>query len=95
MRWRRLAVAHSRVCSLLSFAATAKQYDYVRPELDLSPHLMIRDGRHPLQEFCVDQFVRAAHHALLISALLISVSGAERHAAHRRAWHWIDRRASG
>ena len=42
---------------IIAFALTAKQRGYSRPMLSEEPHLLIEDGRHPLQEVCVEQFI--------------------------------------
>ena len=43
--------------SLLSFAESAVEYKWVKPQLNEQNHIVIKEGRHPLQELCVDQFV--------------------------------------
>ncbi|PWN39892.1 hypothetical protein IE81DRAFT_368712 [Ceraceosorus guamensis] len=55
-----LVHAHTVCCELdclMSLAACASLYGYVRPTLDTSLVLDIQDGRHPLQELCVETFV--------------------------------------
>lgn len=53
--------------SLLSFAQAARLHNFVRPTMTESALIDIRDGRHPLQELCVDHFqpndtqLRAGH----------------------------------
>ena len=42
---------------LLSFAAAAHDYGFNRPQLLEENLLVIEDGRHPLQEMCVSQFI--------------------------------------
>jgi hypothetical protein len=41
--------------SLISFAEATKQYNYTRPTLTLENVIYIENGRHPLQELCVQQ----------------------------------------
>jgi DNA mismatch repair protein MutS len=35
---------------LLSFAETASELNYIKPEINNSPHIIIKDGRHPVIE---------------------------------------------
>ena len=41
----------------MSFAETAKKFNYKRPLITEENRLEIVSGRHPLQELCVDTFV--------------------------------------
>ncbi|KAI8150273.1 DNA mismatch repair protein MutS [Fennellomyces sp. T-0311] len=43
--------------ALLSLADAARLHQYVRPEMTLDNCLVIIQGRHPLQELCVDVFI--------------------------------------
>jgi DNA mismatch repair protein MSH5 len=43
--------------SLIALALVAKENNYTRPELTQERVLEIEEGRHPLQELCVDDFV--------------------------------------
>ena len=43
--------------SVIAFATIALENNYHRPELTLDRKLKIINGRHPLQEICVDNFV--------------------------------------
>ena len=43
--------------SLLALAAASKTYDFSRPTLTDENILIISNGRHPLQELVVDQFI--------------------------------------
>ena len=49
--------ALARLDALLAFANSAEHYGYVRPEVEDSSRLIVQSGRHPLQEFTVEQFV--------------------------------------
>ena len=42
---------------LMSFAACAKEFNYVRPKISEARVVYIKGGRHPLQELCVSPFV--------------------------------------
>lgn len=40
--------------SLISLAITAKEHNFTRPTITLENVIHISNGRHPLQEICVD-----------------------------------------
>ena len=42
---------------LMSFAACAKEFNYVRPHISDARVVYIKGGRHPLQELCISPFV--------------------------------------
>lgn len=44
-------------CSILALAKAACTYKLVRPKMTEKPILSIRNGRHILQELCVDQYI--------------------------------------
>ena len=48
--------ALARLDALLSLAAASAEYGYCRPHVEYSTRLIVQGGRHPLQEFTVDQF---------------------------------------
>lgn len=43
--------------SLIAFASTAKESNYVKPVLTEDSVLDVKGGRHPLQELCVNPFI--------------------------------------
>ncbi|KAI8819391.1 muts domain V-domain-containing protein [Fimicolochytrium jonesii] len=61
LTYRSTLVKTAEVCAeldcILSLAEAAAKYHYSRPEMKEENVLQIRNGRHPLQELCVDVFV--------------------------------------
>jgi DNA mismatch repair protein MSH5 len=41
----------------MAMAITAKEYDWTCPLVHNENEIIIRGGRHPLQEACVDQYI--------------------------------------
>jgi DNA mismatch repair protein MSH5 len=52
-----LSTAIFEVDATISLARVAVEYDFVRPKMVESPVVLIKNGRHPLQQLVVDTFI--------------------------------------
>ena len=52
-----MVAALSEVDACISLARIAREYDFVRPRVVESPVVLVKGGRHPLQQLVVDTFI--------------------------------------
>ena len=52
-----MVAALCEVDACISLARIAREYDFVRPRVVESPVVLVKGGRHPLQQLVVDTFI--------------------------------------
>lgn len=63
------------ISSLIAIAKTCKENDYQRPILTTDKMIDITNGRHPLQELCINNYVPNSTKSSLDSTLVTVLTG--------------------